>query len=57
MSRKGGKKYFKPGEKAEVSGQYKNIQTGKEVTVTRGEPFPPTPKKGARIYFNRSYKT
>ena len=48
MSTKEGKKYLKPGEIAEISGQYKNIQTGKEVTVTRGEPFPPTPKKRQR---------
>jgi len=48
MSIKKEKRYFKPGEIAEVSGQYKNIQTGKEVTVTRGEPFPPTPKKRQR---------
>ena len=39
------KKYFKHREKAKVSGQYKNIKTGREVTVTQGEPFPPTPKK------------
>jgi len=45
MSRKRKTKYFKPGEKAKVSGQYKNIKTGREVTVTQGEPFPPTPKK------------
>lgn len=48
MSIKKEKRYFKPGETAEVSGQYKNIQTGKEVTVTRDEPFPPTPKKRQR---------
>ena len=48
MSIKEGKRNLKPGEIAEVSGQYKNIQTGKEVTVTRGEPFPPTPKKRQR---------
>lgn len=48
MSIKERKRYFRPGETAEVSGQYKNIKTGKEVTVTRGEPFPPTPKKRQR---------
>ena len=48
MSIKEGKRYLKPGEIAGVSGQYKNIQTGKEVTVTKGEPFPPTPKKRER---------
>jgi len=40
------KKVFKPGQKAPASGQYKNIKTGYEVTVTKGEPLPPTPKKG-----------
>ena len=38
-----GKKTFKPGERAETSGQYLNPTTKTEVTVTRGEPFPPTP--------------
>jgi hypothetical protein len=42
---------FKPGEKAPASGQYERIgprgaPTGKEVTVVKGEPLPPTPKKG-----------
>lgn len=37
------KKTFKPGEIADVSGQYKNLQTGTEVTVVVGEPLPPTP--------------
>jgi len=41
----------KPGEKAPHSGQYpiidpKGGNTGVERTVTKGEPFPPTPKKG-----------
>ena len=41
----------KPGEKAKTSGQYpivgpKGGKTGKERTVTKGEPFPPTPEKG-----------
>ena len=40
------KKTFKPGEKAPDSGQYQNTRTKNEVTVTRGEPLPPTPKKG-----------
>ena len=39
------KRTFNPGEKAPKSGQYKNIKTGNEVTVTQGEPLPPTPKK------------
>jgi hypothetical protein len=42
---------FKPGEKAPRSGQYAIIgprsgETGKERTVVRGEPLPPTPKSG-----------
>lgn len=41
----------KPGEKADTSGQYERIgprggKTGQEVTVVKGEPLPPTPKKG-----------
>lgn len=41
----------KPGEKAHVSGQYpivgpRGSKTGAERTVVKGEPFPPTPKKG-----------
>lgn len=41
----------KPGTKAQKSGQYERYNrigkpTGKEVTVTKGEPLPPTPKKG-----------
>jgi hypothetical protein len=40
------------GEKAEISGQYALVSAngkkvkGKEVTVVKGESFPPTPKKG-----------
>ena len=39
------------GEKAPKSGQYPIVgprggPTGEERTVTRGEPFPPTPEKG-----------
>ena len=41
----------KPGEIAERSGQYpiegpRGGETGAERTVTKGEPFPPTPKPG-----------
>lgn len=44
-------KNYKPGESAPRSGQYEIIgtrggATGKERTVTRGEPLPPTPKPG-----------
>ena len=35
-----------PGATAPVSGQYRNNQTKTEVTVTKGEPLPPTPRKG-----------
>jgi hypothetical protein len=41
---------MKPGQKAPWSGQYQQIGPrggqGKEVTVVRGEPLPPAPKKG-----------
>lgn len=42
---------LKSGQTAPKSGQYERVNrignpTGKEVTVTRGEPLPPTPKKG-----------
>ena len=37
-----------PGTTADRSGQYKNTTTGSEVTVTRGEPLPPTPKSGQK---------
>jgi hypothetical protein len=41
---------YKPGQKAPASGQYplqgpKGGNTGREVTVVKGEPFPPTPAK------------
>ena len=44
---------FKPGQKAPRSGQYEILRrggagTGKERTVTRGEPLPPTPKPGQK---------
>lgn len=40
-----------PGTRADRSGQYEQIgprggHTGREVTVVRGEPLPPTPKPG-----------
>ena len=45
------KKQYKPGERAPRSGQYPVVgprggRTGEERTVTRGEPFPPTPDSG-----------
>ena len=42
------RKQHKPGEVAEVSGIYKNLQTGFDVTVVKGEHFPPTPESGQR---------
>ena len=44
-------RYNKPGEKADRSGQYEIVgprggRTGKERTVVKGEPFPPTEKSG-----------
>ena len=41
----------KPGEKADKSGQYpikgpRGGKSGEERIVTKGEPFPPTPKPG-----------
>jgi YjzC-like protein len=42
------KRTYKPGQTAPTSGQYKNTKTKTEVTVTKGEPLPPTPKAGQR---------
>ncbi len=44
-------KKYRPGQKAPRSGQYgivnpRGIQIGKERTVTKGEPLPPTLKRG-----------
>lgn len=44
---------MKSGEKATKSGQYEIVgprggKTGEERTVTKGEPFPPTPKSGQK---------
>lgn len=41
-----------PGTKAPTSGQYKNTTTRTEVTVTRGEPLPPTRGPGQRYVLN-----
>lgn len=43
----------KPGQRAPRSGQYeikgpRGGDTGRERTVVRGEPFPPTPKPGQK---------
>lgn len=45
------KRTYKPGERAQRSGQYeirgtRGAMTGVERTVTRNEPLPPTPKPG-----------
>ena len=45
------KKTYRPGQKAPRSGQYEIIgprggRSGKERTIVRDEPMPPTPKKG-----------
>lgn len=45
---------YKPGERVPRSGQWEIVgprggRTGREVTATRGEPFPPTPKRRQRF--------
>jgi hypothetical protein len=45
------RKRYRPGQKVPRSGQAEIIgpkgeKTGEERTVTKGEPFPPTPKPG-----------
>lgn len=44
---------LKPGQQAPKSGQYERVgarggKTGIEVTSTKGEPLPPTPKPGQK---------
>jgi hypothetical protein len=51
------KQTMKPGSTAPRSGQYGIVgpqggNTGKERTVTKGEPFPPTPKAGQGYVMN-----
>ena len=41
-------KTLPPGTKADKSGQYQNTTTKREVTVTRGEPLPPTSGAGQK---------
>jgi hypothetical protein len=46
-------KTYKPGETAPRSGQYGIVgprggETGKDRTVTKGEPLPPTPEAGQK---------
>lgn len=44
-------RFYKPGEKAPISGQYQIIgpggKRGPERTIVKHEPFPPTPKPGS----------
>ena len=47
-------KTYKPGETVPASGQYEVLgprggRTDREVTVVKGEPFPPTPEPGQRF--------
>lgn len=47
------KQSYKPGQKAPKSGQYEIVgprggETGKERTIVRGEPMPPTPQRGQK---------
>jgi hypothetical protein len=48
------KETLKPGNIAQISGQYaltgpRGGYTGKERTVTKGEPLPPTPRKNMKF--------
>jgi hypothetical protein len=52
------KKELKPGQIAPRSGEYEIIgrrggDTGRERTVVRGEPLPPTPKPGQTYVMHR----
>jgi len=54
-------KSYKPGQKAPVSGQYgirgeRGGDTGRERTVVKGEPLPPTPKPGQVYVVNDATK-
>jgi hypothetical protein len=40
------KKKYRPGQEAPESGQYRNNQTGNEITGVKGKPLPPTPRSG-----------
>lgn len=49
-----GKQFFRPGQTAPTSGQYALLgprggNTGREVTVVKGEPLPPSPKAGMKF--------
>jgi len=50
--------YVKPGEKAPATGQYcvvgpRGGKVGREVTVVKGEPMPPTPRKDQAYQLNK----
>jgi hypothetical protein len=42
----GKKPRVSPGETAQDSGIYESTKSGTRATMTKGEPAPPTPKKG-----------
>jgi hypothetical protein len=48
------KKIYKPGHKAEKSGQYVNAKTGKEITMVKGKTFPPGPKGSTYVLVNET---
>jgi hypothetical protein len=55
------KQIHRPGEIAGTSGQYELVgprggRRGLEVTVTKGEPFPPTPEPGLGYILNDKTK-
>ena len=55
------KQIHRPGEIADTSGQYERVgsrggRKGTEVTVTKGEPFPPTPEPGQGYILNDTTK-
>jgi len=51
MAKKKSSSGLKPGQKAPASGQYEQVGPrggrGREVTVVKGEPLPPTTKPGS----------
>lgn len=56
------KDFFKPGQKAQVSGQYEMVgakggRTGIERTVVKSEPLPPTKSSGQRYMLVDKTKT
>ena len=47
-------KGLRPGTPAPDSGQYRNSETGGEVTSTKGRPLPPGPKGGTYTLVDRT---